>query len=204
LIEGIAMKLADFLKKNKISDPPDGTAGVESGWLEFTTLELTTGSLWSGDPFVCNASDGCVVKLPVGTYVLEAKVMEFAGRKRVSRLRVYREGAKQLSLGKKVGETCTDTGLIVVCDILELDRAVAGDHDTFQERVVDFDYKACGIVEFEMKKRPIRLPYFETGFGDCSPLVYSLIANRRRAGMELEILAPGYVYHDLDLDDDED
>jgi hypothetical protein len=191
------MKLTDYLKKNKRSDPPRGTAGIESDWLEVGTVEVATGSLWAGDPYVCNAEDGCVVKVPKGTYSLEAKAMDFAGRKRVSRLRAYLKGVPDPALGKQVGETVTDTATMAVCDITALDKAIAGDYDGFQERVIDHDYKDCGIVQFEMTG-PIRLPYVSTGFGDCGAPVYELRASGRRIGMELEFLPPGYTYEDID------
>jgi hypothetical protein len=194
------MMLADYLKKNKHSDPPVGTVGMESDWLTLDTLEVATGSLWVGDPFVCNAEDGCVVQVPKGTYLVEAKAMDFAGRKRVSRLRVFLQGAKGLTLGKKVGETLTDTGLMAVCDIAAVDAAIAGDHDTFNDRVVNHNYKDCGTVQFVMNA-PIQLPYVAPGFGDCDGPVYALRSNRRRVGMEVEILAPGYAYEDITRED---
>ena len=43
------MKLADFLKRNIRGDPPAGTVGVESDWLDVGTLQVTTGSLWAGE-----------------------------------------------------------------------------------------------------------------------------------------------------------
>jgi len=116
------VKLADFLKKNKPGDPPVGTVGVESDWLEVGTLQVTTGSLWAGDPYVCNGDDGCFVKVPAGPYVLMAKAMDFAGRKRVSRLRVFLESAGKLVLGKKVGEADIHDSSLRYCRCGRRDR----------------------------------------------------------------------------------
>jgi hypothetical protein len=197
------MTLSEYLKKNRHSDPPAGTVGVETDWLALDTLEVPSGSLWVGDPYVCSAEDGCVVKVPKGTYSVEAKAMDFAGRKRVSRLRVFRRGATQLTLGKRVGETLTDTGLMAVCDIVALGEAVAGDNDAFNERVVNHNYKDCGTVRFTMSG-PVELPYVAPGFGDCDGPVYGLRSGRRRVGIEVEILAPGYAYEDITrVDSDE-
>src|SRR6266496_3124347 len=142
------MKLTDYLKKSKQDFPPEGTKGVESDWLEAGSMEVITGSLWAGDPYVCNAEDGCVAKVPKGSYVLEAKAMDFAGRKRVSRLRAYLQGTKDPKLGKQIGETCTDTATMALCDIVALDKAIGGDNDKFQDKVMDHDYGDCGVVEF--------------------------------------------------------
>ena len=193
------MKLADFLKKNKPGDPPVGTVGVESDWLEVGTLQVTTGSLWAGDPYVCNGDDGCFVKVPAGPYVLMAKAMDFAGRKRVSRLRVFLESAGKLVLGKKVGEADIDTATIAVCDIAAVDDAIGDDRAHFAELITQHAYEDYGVVEFRMKK-PIAIPYVATGFGDDSYPVFELRSGRRRVGIETEFLPPGFKYEDTDDD----
>src|SRR5438105_8771242 len=151
------MDLAEYLRKNKQSDPPVGTVGLESDWMDAGTVEVTSGSLWAGDPFVCNAEAGCVARVPAGVYALEAKAMDFAGRKRVSRLRAYLRGSLAAVPGKKVGETLTDTGLMAVCDIVALDKAIGGDYDRFNDLVTQHNYKDCGIVRFQMKT-PVAIP----------------------------------------------
>src|SRR5262245_23156124 len=156
------VKLADCLKKNKRGDPPVGTMGVESDWLEVGTFEVTMGSLWAGDPCVCNAEDGCVVKVPPGSYVVQARAMDFAGRKRVSRMRVVQQSAGNPALGKEIGETGTDTARIAVCDIEALYAAIGGDNERFQELVTENDFEDCGIVVFKMKK-PVSMAYVSTG-----------------------------------------
>jgi hypothetical protein len=197
------MTLQEYLKKNRHSDPPVGTVGVESDWMELGTLEVTTGSLWAGDPFVCNAEDGCVVKVPPGLHAVEAKAMDFAGRKRVSRLRVLRQGTQEPVVGEVVGETLTDTGLMAVCDIDALNEAIGGDDDRFNDLVTQRDYKDCGIVQFRMKG-PIAIPYVAPAFGDCDAPVFELKSGSERVGMELEFLAPGYVFRDFEDEDEEE
>lgn len=196
------MNLADYLKKTRRDFPPAGTVGVESDWLDVgASLEVTTGALWAGDPYVCNAEDGCVVNVPAGTYVLQAKGMDFAGRKRVSRLRVVLQGVDQPVVGKTVGETLTDTATMAVCDVAAVDEAIAGENDRFQELVVDHNYKDFGVIRFTMAK-PIAIPYVATGFGDCDAPVRVLRSGRRVVGMEVEFLPPGYAFGDPDDDED--
>ena len=186
------MKLADFLKENKRGDPPPGTAGVESDWLDVATVRVTTGSLWAGDPSVCNADVGCTVKVPAGEYAVQSKAMDFGGRKRVSRLRVVLDPAANPRLGKQVGETGTDTARMSICDIAALDDAIGGDDDRFQEQITAHDYKDCGVLKFRMKKI-ISMPYVSTGFGDGGFPVFELRSGRRRVGLELEFIPPNYV-----------
>jgi hypothetical protein len=194
LLNGDAVKLADYLENTKRGDPPVGTVGVESDWLEVGSFEVTTGSLWAGDPYVCNAEDGYVVKVPAGSYLVQAKAMDFAGRKLVSRMRVVHHAAGNPALGKEVGETGTDTAMIAVCDIEALVAAVAGDHDRFLELVTGHDYKECGIVEFKLKK-VVSMPYVTTGSDGGWP-VFELRAGRRRVGIELEFMPPGFAFRD--------
>jgi hypothetical protein len=194
LLRGAPVKLAEFLRKNKRGDPPAGTVGVESDWLEVGTFEVTTGSLWAGDPFVCNSEDGSVVEVPTGSYVVRAKVMDFAGRKQVSRMRVVQQSAVNPALGKEVGETGTDTAMIAVCDMAALDAAIGRDSERFQELVTGYDYEDCGIVEFTMKI-PVSMPYVSTGTDGGWP-VFELKVGRRRVGIELEFISPGAAFSD--------
>src|SRR5262249_26896150 len=157
-IEIAFVKLAKFLEKNKRGDPPAGTAGAESDWLDVGTVEASTGSLWAGDPYACNAEAGCVVKVPPGIYVVQAKAMDFSGRKRISRLRVVLHAAGKPSLGKQVGETCTDTARLAVCDIGALNDAVGDEDERFHELVLQHGYKDCGSIRLQMKK-PVEMPY---------------------------------------------
>jgi hypothetical protein len=188
------MKLTEYLRGNKSDFPPVGTVGIETNWLDVDAfVEVTTGSLWAGDPYICNAEDGCVVNVPNGTYILEAKAMDFAGRKRVSRLRVILQGVKEPVVGEQFGATQTDVAMMAVCDILALDEAIGGNNEKFQEFIVAHDYKDCGIIQFEMKK-PIVIPYVSTGFGDCQAPVFELRSDGNVVGMELEFLASGYTF----------
>jgi hypothetical protein len=195
------VKLAKFLEKNKRGDPSAGTAGAESHWLDVGTLESSTGSLWAGDPYTCNAEAGCIVKVPPGIYVIQAKAMDFSGRKRVSRLRVVLQAAGKPSLGKQVGETCTDTATMAVCDIGALDDAVGVEYERFQELVSQHDYQDCGSVRLQMQK-PIEMPYVSTGFGDGGFPVFELSSGPRHVGMEVEFIPPGYVVPTSDEDPD--
>jgi hypothetical protein len=148
---------------------------------------------------MCNSEEGCFVKLPSGIYVLQAKAMDFAGRKRVSRLRVALQSAAKLVLGKQIGETGTDTATVAVCDIAALGASIGDDTDRFDELITQHEYKDCGVVELR-KKNLIAIPYVSTGFGDGSFPVFELKSGRRRVGMEFEFIAAGYKYGEDDDD----
>ena len=53
-------------------------------------------------------------------------------------------------------------------------------------------------------KEPIAIPWVSTAFGDCEAPVFELKSGRERVGMELEFLAPGYVYRGFEDEDEEE
>jgi hypothetical protein len=186
------MNLADALNSNTEGMPPNGTSGHESDWLSFCSLEVPTGSLWAGDPNIVNRDDGCVVKVPAGTYVLEAKVMDFAGHKKISRVRAILSGTLEPRLGKEIGEAGTDSALIGLCDIGALETAVSRDHEKFQQAIKDHPGAYFGIIRINIHGQ-VEIPFVSSGLGDGTGPVAELKANRRRIGIELEFIAADHV-----------
>jgi hypothetical protein len=80
-----------------------------------------------------------------------------------------------------------------------VDDAIGDDRERFAELITQHAYEDCGVVEFRMKK-PIAIPYVATGFGDDSYPVFELRSGRRRIGIEMEFLPPGFKYEDTDDD----
>jgi len=116
------MNLKDYLSKK--AKPPKGKT---TDWLRFYAIEVTTGSLWAGDPHLANADDGCVVKVPPGRYAVEGIGLTLGRDRLVSRLRVRLESVKNPKLGKELGDTGTDSAMIGVCDIKAFDKACGTD-----------------------------------------------------------------------------
>src|SRR4051812_32093824 len=112
------MKLKDYL-----SGKGKSPKGKPTDWLPFCTLDVTTGSLWAGDPYIVYAYDGCVVKVPRGKYVVEGIGIAFRRTRLVARLRVRLESAVNPKVGKEVGKTGTDSAMIAVCNIKAFDAA---------------------------------------------------------------------------------
>src|SRR5262249_22585570 len=125
------MNLKDYLSRKGRA-----ARGQASDWLHFCTLGVTSGSLWAGDPHLANADDGRVVKVPPGRYVVEGMGVASGRDRIVSRLRVRLESAKNPTLGKKLGDTGTDSAMIGVCDIKAFDKACGRDSgDEVQEAI---------------------------------------------------------------------
>jgi hypothetical protein len=173
------MNLTDYLSKK--GKAPTADVGA---WLTLCTFNVTTGSLWAGDPLLTNAEDGCVAKVPAGQYVVEG-IGGTQGRYRyVSRLRVRLKTVKSPTIGKKLGNTGTDSAMIGVCDIKEFNKACGRKSgDEVRQAIETQTDKGFGILT--LKKFPgAVMPFVPTG-GDGSGPVFARTAGAKRVGIEL-------------------
>jgi hypothetical protein len=176
------MNLNDYLsKKGK------APKGKTKEWLHFCTLEVSTGSLWAGDPNLANADDGCLVKVPRGRYAVEGIGLASGRYRVVSRLRVRLESAKHPKLGKKLGDTGTDSAMIGVCDIKAFDKACGSASGAeVQEAIAARTGDGFGIIT--MKKFPgVVMPFVPTGSDGIGPVI-ALMSGGKRVGIELPFL----------------
>src|SRR5262249_48885384 len=171
--------LAKLLKKR---EKPPGRAPQE--WLLATNLPVSSGSLFIGDPYY-DPADAYVATVPPGTYQIEARLRDLDGEWYTARVRAFLEGCREPTLGKQIGETCTDLAVMAFYDFKDADEAIAGDNDFYMDRVTKKSFAGCGLVRLKLAK-PMTIAYVETGF-DCGALVYELRSGRRRVGIELEI-----------------
>lgn len=189
------MTLREYLRISRPAAPPSGAIGAESEWMAVADLESTAGTLWIGDPqfFWAEAYEGggCRVDVSVGSYVVEAKGIDFNGSLYVSRLRVVRQGATECSPGGIVGEAETDSAQLGIADIGALKAALAaacGDDEDVAfdllEEGVDGD---IGVFE-PQPGHAGRLVYLPSGFGDGGGPVWELVSGRTRIGFEHEMI----------------
>jgi hypothetical protein len=84
----------------------DDESCVESEWLDLCTMAVPSGSIWVGAPLFAwaeaQSEDGCVVEVPPGDYVVQARAFDFSGSKIVSRLRVVLKGCSSATLGAEI------------------------------------------------------------------------------------------------------
>jgi hypothetical protein len=169
--------LAPLLKKR---NKPPGPAPRE--WLLAAKLHVSSGSLFVGDPYY-DAADACVAAVPPGIYQIEARLRDLGGEWYTERVRAFLEGSGEPKLGKQIGETCTDLGVMAFYDLKAAEEAIAGDSDLYMDRVTKRAFAACGLVRLKLTK-PLTIAYVETGF-DGGALVYELRSGRRRVGVEV-------------------
>ncbi|MHB1037285.1 MAG: hypothetical protein ACYC35_21920 [Pirellulales bacterium] len=133
-----------------------------------------------------NQEDGCLVKLPAGTYILAAQGMDFDGFRVVGRVRVYPKTlpADRLKTGRAIGKTGTDSAAITVCDLRGLVPLIAEQESAFQRELEKQLRGRCGLLASKVAPGVV-LPFVQSGFGDGTGPVHSLQAGGRRVGFEL-------------------
>ena len=99
------MTLEEYLNAGLEGLPKDGAKGVASEWMPVASLVVKHGSLWAGDPYVCDAEDGCTIDVPNGEYAVEAQGYDFNGTRIIGRVRArsnqgYRAGDSRLDSEK--------------------------------------------------------------------------------------------------------
>jgi len=142
------------------------------GWYKFTTLEISSGKIWAGDPQYGIADDGCVIDVEPGTYLVECDGVPYRCSA-VTKLRVRLESVAKPKKGKKVGETVTDSCAMGVSDVQTLTKL---END-------DFWPDGFGIVT--APNQPLAaMPFVPMGSDGGGP-IYALMSGKRVVGIQL-------------------
>ena len=161
--------------------------GPTVDWLPFCGLEVTSGSLWAGDPLIANAEDGCVLDVPRGMYCVEAVGLAHSRNRVVCRLRVRLETAANPTLGEEVGHTGTDSAMIGVCDIKEFDALFVEMDDNDVQDAIELQTKnGFGIVGLKPTSDGL-MPFVPIGSDGTGP-VFALMDSGDCVGMQLAFM----------------
>jgi hypothetical protein len=189
------MNLDTYLKEAWTANPPEGTPGRETDWLEFCDLVLSSGKLLIADAqFIPSLEDGVLVELPPGTYTLEARVMDYGSDKRIARLRALLPGSTVV-LRRLIDKTWTDTAQTGVCDY-ELFAAAWGAHEQSAWEVIEPVLTSGwthGVAVLDQTTGAV-MPFVGSGFGDGEFPVFELQSDSQRVGVEIEFIKPGTPY----------
>ncbi len=144
--------------------------------------------------FIPSVEDGLVVEVEPGTYAIEAKGIDYVGDRRVSRLRVFQRSGTPPTLGKKIGETWTDTACSAVCDLDRFTKEwnALGEDAASDKLQEEYGVEDCGI--FRLSPQGSSVPYVTSGFGDGAFPVFELCSGLKRVGFEIEFIAAGESY----------
>ena len=190
------MKLDDALQNAWTANPPKGSIGKESTWLEFCSLQMSGNRhLIIDAEFAPSEADGLLVTLSPGHYCIQAKVIDYGTDKRVSRLRVGRDGHHS-TVGQQIGTTWTDTAKTGVCDFETFWQACGGSVERAYEVIGDTLEQASshGVAILDSSIGVV-MPFVSSGFGDGEFAVFELVAtDGERVGIEIEFISPGEPY----------
>ena len=184
------MKLSDYFAQPATVFLKETTEfGEQTNWLEFCDLELKGSRVLVIDAqFVPSEQDGLLVELFPAKYAVQAKVTNFGGDLRISRLRASLHGTKP-QLGRQIGETWTDTASTGICDFEIFSKSWGTDNDTSYKIIEPFlmDNSVFGVAELDVANGAV-MPFVSSGFGDGSFAVFELTENGQRIGFEIEFI----------------
>ena len=179
------MTLQEYLER----DPADahGADFIESDRLDICPLALVSGRLGVIDP---TTFDGETVEVSPGTYQVQARVMDWADDRRVSRLRVT--SCQDVRLGGQVGSVGVDSAQVGVVDWDAAQRASEGlDAEGEQEVISGLDAPTLGGVACWSRAEGVFMPWVSSGFGDGNFPIYELLTGDIRVGAEVV-----FIHHD--------
>ena len=188
LTDYFAREAEEFLR----TTPP---TGEESGWIDLCELKLSGANILIVDTqFIPSEKEGLLVKLGPGPYLVQGKVLNYGGDRRVSGLRVFRTGTIPV-MGEKIGETWTDTARTGICDFEAFSKAWGNDDDAAYGIIEPFLDKGdnVGVAVLDESGGAI-MPFVHSGFGDGTFPVLELLEDGKRMGFEIEFIADGTKY----------
>ncbi len=168
--------------------PPEFAAGMESDWLLLGRLEVISRAFWFGDPRLTEATDGLTVTVPNGEYVVDARGMDFNGHRRVSRVRVFGEGAMPTTVAEH-GKIAVDSGAVAVCDASELvtlfDQSLG---EEVKRAICGVKMLGGTIAELKISPMTMRMALVFAGFGDGTYPLFLYRERKHVVGGEVEFI----------------
>jgi hypothetical protein len=81
------LDLETYLSGGSKRLPRDRSNGIPAQWTLIGELEITTGTIRAGDPYLANEGDGLSTPVPNGRHAVEARGYDFEGCRVVGRMR---------------------------------------------------------------------------------------------------------------------
>jgi len=189
-------QLSRFVDVPRQGSAVHGAPGKESDWLKLCDFPLAGERVLLCDrDFIPSEVDGLLVDLAPGRYLVEAKVLEYPGDRRISRLRVSLPGSVP-HLGESLGETWTDTATTAVCDFKAFQQAwerIGEDEGLSRlEKVKETD-SDCGVFTLDQIGGAVA-PFVTSGFGDGTYPVFALVEAGKRVGFEVQFIPADSTY----------
>lgn len=179
-----------------LASPPgeaDGdrrSAYSESDWLSHCDFPVQGRRLQLLDVVMAgNDGEGVIIDVPPGVYAVEARVMTHETDHRISRVRVHPKGTVG-TVGSLAGRVGVDLGAVAICDVDRLAPWARDHEDAWQVWGQDLWYgrtEPAGLYTCTAASTVV--PFLDSGRGDGTYPVYSLMENGRAIGLEAVFLA---------------
>lgn len=178
--------------------PAPDLPGTHVGWFPITSLALSSGELWAGDPEFSWAElterVGFRITLPAGEYDVLAFLMAYGPWHGVARLRVCQHGIAEPAIGDEVGQAGTDSALMGVCDahaVMSAFQAKFGsDGDAAPLDLANHNFGRVGVLQ-PNGPNDAGIVYVNCGFGDGQGPIYALRNGEDRVGVEFVFIESG-------------
>jgi hypothetical protein len=184
------MHILDALGQSAEGIPQKGTVGSEQlKWHNVAELEVKSGAL-DVDDLCCSKPPSVAVANSI--YLVEAKLIDFAGHLRVSRLRARAKGV-DASIGQKIGKLAVEFGAVVLADFQQI-RALLTEAENAEFEQLLFSFMTpCDLCRLRFESGTVYIVKCTSGFGDGTYPVFALNAGGQPAGLEVDFIPDGYV-----------
>ena len=184
------MYISEAIRRNCGDHPGKGVVGHErEQWYDVAKLRVASGTLDIVD--VC-AFDFVRVEVPIGTYFLEARLIDFGGCLRISRLRARAEGAV-VTLGPECGRVAVDLASVAVADFQDVRNGLTtAECEELDRLIARFSVVVCDVCELRFESKDVHFVVCQSGLGDGRYPVFALNSGGKSAGLEVEFIRDGY------------
>jgi hypothetical protein len=185
------MFLSEAMKKDTGVYSGDGVVGRERPiWYTVATLPVESGGLDVAD---LPQPSQVRVSLPNGIYCVEARLIDFGGGLRVSRLRA-RADVPNVTIGKQQGKVAVDFGHIKIADFRALENGLSPQEiEELAELCGSFMNVCCDICQLNFETKPVSFVVCTSGLGDGVYPVFALNHGDEIVGLEIEFIRDGRV-----------
>lgn len=182
------MAIVKFLRKLFPESSEEQSPGEPGVWVTIENLVVSGGSIWAGDPFIAAREEGHIVEVANGDYTVEAQWSDSPLGRKIGRVRVKPASLQDVELGPQIGEVSVDQAVVGLCDMNALDKAVAGQHDEFQDHIESLWLGSFGQINFTLAG-DIQIVYVESGIGDGVYPAFNVHSDDQIVGLEVEFLS---------------
>jgi hypothetical protein len=188
------MRLSAAMRRDTGVYPGDGAVGRERAtWCSVGQLDVASGGIDIADLGAFPGDDSLRLRIPNGTYLIEARLIDFNGSLCISRVRV-RPLKGTVVRGRKRGQVSVDFGSIAIADFARIRCQLDDyDQDDLSEYARECDHAgSCQKYHLRIAGHTIHFIISKAGLGDGSYPVFSLLSRGRPAGLEVEFIRDGH------------